>query len=125
MDYDPTTEARQILEAIQSAVDARDHGVLDGLFDDGAVLIGTSASAPDRAAVRAYTEAVVSQPGRLRWDWDDVVPFHVDETSIGFAAFGTVTLDDFREPIRATLFAVGGPGRWRLRQFHGSIPHAG
>jgi hypothetical protein len=76
--------------------------------------------------VRRYLIAVATQPGSLRWDWQEVVPFHHDESSLGFAAFGEIVVSDGtteqRAPIRATLFAVQSPDGWRLRQFHGSIP---
>jgi hypothetical protein len=56
-----------------------------------------------------------------------VVPFHRTEDTVGFAAFGHVVLvvdgSEVRHPIRMTGLAVRRDGGWRLRQFHGSIPH--
>jgi hypothetical protein len=56
-------------------------------------------------------------------------PFHRAEEAVGFAAFGDVVLvedgSEWRKPIRMTGLAVREGGRWRLRQFHGSIPFAG
>lgn len=61
-------DARAVLRTLQELVAARD---LDGLleFFDGGVLIGTSGDGRDRAGVRRYLEAVVGQPGELRWEW--------------------------------------------------------
>jgi SnoaL-like domain len=110
-------------------VDARD---LDGLlefFDESSVLIGTSGDGRDRAGVSRYLEGVVGQPGELRWEGTEVVPFHGAEDAVGFAAFGDVVLaedgSEWRKPIRMTGLAVRDGERWRLRQFHGSIPFAG
>ena len=126
MAADGSADARAVLASLQAAVDGRDVEVLDALFDERAVLIGTSGDARDRDAVRGYLTAIVTQPQSLRWDWDEVVPFHDDGESIGFAAFGEIVVTDGdredRAPIRATLLAVRAPGGWRIRHFHGSIP---
>jgi hypothetical protein len=126
---DGADEARAVLRRLQELVDARD---LDGLlefFDEGSVLIGTSGDGRDRAGVRHYLEGVVSQPGQLRWEWAEVVPFHHTDHAVGFAAFGDVVLvvdgSEWRQPIRMTGLAVRGDGSWHLRQFHGSIAFAG
>lgn len=122
--------ASRLLGAIQSAVDDGDASALRALFDDGAVLIGTGGDARDPDAIARYLTAVSELSGLLRWEWRDVVPFHVAPGELGFAAFGEVVLADGdaaserREPIRATLFAVRADGGWRLRSFHGSIPAA-
>jgi uncharacterized protein (TIGR02246 family) len=126
---DGADEARAVLRTLQELIDARDlDGLLD-LFDEGAVLIGTSGDGRDRAGVCAYIEAVVNQPGELRWEWSEVVPFHHTDAVVGFAAFGDVVLvedgSEWRKPIRMTGLAVREDARWRLRQFHGSIPFAG
>jgi SnoaL-like domain len=75
--------------------------------------------------VAEYLTAVATQPGSLRWEWSEVVPFHEAPDAVGFAAFGDVVVSggdaERRAPIRATLFAVATPDGWRLRQFHGSI----
>ena len=121
-------EARAVLRSLQELIHARD---LDGLLDlyDGEVLIGTSGDGRDSAAVRRYLEAVVGQPGELRWEWAEVVPFHHTDGVVGFAAFGDVVLvengSEWRQPIRMTGLAVRDGRRWKLRQFHGSIPFAG
>ena len=90
------------------------------------MLIGTAGDARDREGVVRYLTAVVTQPGALRWEWQDVVPFHEAEDGLGFAAFGEVVLaeadTEFRAPIRLTVFAVRTADGWRVRQFHGSIP---
>ena len=129
MSGDGAEEAGEVLRLLQALIDARDlDGLLD-LFGDGAVLIGTAGDGRDRAGVRRYLEAVVGQPGELRWEWEEVVPFHRAEGVVGFAAFGDVVLvegdSEWRQPIRMTGLAVRDGERWKLRQFHGSIPYAG
>jgi SnoaL-like domain len=120
--------ARAILGNVQRGVDAGDVEALRRLFDDDAVLIGTSGDARDPDAIARYLAAVAELAGLLRWEWRDVVPFHVAAGELGFAAFGDLVLVDGdaaserREPIRVTLFAVERAAGWRLRQFHGSIP---
>jgi hypothetical protein len=122
-------DAREVLRAPQELVDARDLDGLLELFDESSVLIGTSGDGRDRAAVSRYLEGVVGQPGELRWEWADVVPFHRTDDTVGFAAFGDVVLaengSEWRQPIRMTGLAVRDGERWRLRQFHGSIPFVG
>lgn len=121
-------DAWAVLRTLQELIDARD---LDGLLDffDGGVLIGSSGDGRDRDGVRVYLDAVVQQPGGLRWEWAEVVPFYSTRDVLGFAAFGDVVLvendSEWRKPIRMTGLAVRNGGRWRLRQFHGSIPFAG
>src|SRR3954462_13744005 len=130
-------DARAVLALLQAAVDARDPDALVAMFDDPAVLIGTSGDTRDGAGLRRHPTAVGAQPpargwGRARparapgWDGREVVPFHDEAESLGFAAFGDVVVaeprGEERAPIRATLFAVRRPKGWRIRQFHGSIP---
>ena len=120
------TDPRAILEAIQSAVDARDPDALVDLFDEPAVLIGAAGDGRDRDGLLPYLTAVATQPESLRWEWRQIVPFHRDERSLGFAAFGEIVLSggdgESRAPIRLTVFAVETSTGWRIRQFHGSIP---
>ncbi len=117
-----------MLQTLQDLIDARD---LDGLLDffDGGVLIGSSGDGRDRDGVRRYLDAVVHQPGELRWEWAEVIPFHSTDDALGFAAFGDVVVvendSEWRKPIRMTGLAVRDGGRWRLREFHGSIAFAG
>lgn len=125
-DPDGTDDARAVLQMLQDLIDARD---LDGLLDffDGGVLIGSSGDGRDRDGVRGYLDAVVRQHGRLRWEWAEVIPFHSTGDVLGLAAFGDVVVEnesEWRKPIRMTGLAVRDSGRWRLRQFHGSIPSA-
>jgi uncharacterized protein (TIGR02246 family) len=126
---DGAEEARAVLRTLQELIDARDLDGLLELFAEGSVLIGTSGDGRDRVGVRRYVEAVVGHPGELRWEWMEVIPFHRTEDAVGFAAFGDVVLaeggSELREPIRMTGLAVREAGRWRLRQFHGSIPFVG
>jgi hypothetical protein len=116
-------DARSILATLQAAVDSRDPDRLVELFDEQAVLIGTTADARDRESIRAYVTALAAQPETLRWEWDDMVPFHESPGEVGFAAFGEVVAGELRAPIRVTILAVETPDGWRLRQFHGSIPY--
>src|SRR3954468_13102558 len=126
MSADGSADARAVLAMLQAAVDGRDPDALVALFDDPAVLIGTAGDGRDRDGVRAYLTEVATQPQSLRWDWREVIPFHDEAESLGFAAFGDVVVADARgeerAPIRATLFAVRSAKGWRIRQFHGSIP---
>jgi ketosteroid isomerase-like protein len=119
-------DARSILGALQAAVDARDADGLVALFDESAVLIGTSGDGRNPDALRRYLTAVATQPESFRWEWSEIVPFHRSEDALGFAAFGeiVVTADEGerRDPMRLTVLAVRSADGWRLRQFHGSIP---
>ena len=122
-------EARDVLRKLQELVDARDLDGLLELFEENSVLIGTSSDGRDRAGVRRYLEGVAGRAGELRWEWEQVVPFHRTPDTVGFAAFGDVVVTEngaeWRQPIRMTGLAVRVGERWRLRQFHGSIPFVG
>ena len=85
MTGDGAAEARAVLSRLQVLIDARDLDGLLELFAEGSVLIGTSGDGRDRAGVRRYLEAVVGQPGELRWEWMKVIPFHRTEDTIAFA----------------------------------------
>ena len=123
---DAIEEARTILANLQTAVDAHDVDTLAAVFDDGAVLIGAAGDGRDAEGLRRYVTAVATQAGSLRWEWEEVVPFHQSEGMLGFAAFGEVVVEEGdvvqRAPIRVTIFAVRQANGWRIRQFHGSIP---
>lgn len=108
-------EARELIRALQSALDARDLDALTALFHEDAVLIGTSAHSLDRAAVVAYLAAVVDGDP-FRWELNEFVPHDT-----GFAAFGEIVAGEFRAPFRLTIVADAG----RIRSFHGSFPSAG
>jgi hypothetical protein len=126
MAADPLTEAHAILRTLQVAVDHRELDTLASLFDDPAVLIGTAGDGRNRDTLRRYLAAVATQPESLRWEWREVIPFHEDAGTLGFAAFGEIIISlgsqERRAPIRLTIFAVQTAHGWRLRQFHGSIP---
>jgi hypothetical protein len=126
---DDAEEARAVLRTLQELINARDLDGLLELFAEGSVLIGTSGDGRDPSGVGRYLEAVVAQPGELRWEWAEVVPFHRAAGTVGFAAFGDLVLaengSEWRKPIRMTGLAVREGERWRLRQFHGSIPFGG
>jgi hypothetical protein len=122
---DALAGAREILDAMQARVDGRDPEALIAFFDHG-VLIGASRDGRDAEGLRRYLTVVATQPERLRWDWQEVVPFHESEDSLAFAAFGEIVVasdeGEQRAPIRGTFLAVRGADGWRLRHFHGSIP---
>jgi SnoaL-like protein len=122
-------DAGAVLRTLQELIDARDLEGLLELFDEGSVLIGTSGDGRDRSGILRYLQAVVDQPGALRWEWTEVILFHRADGVVGFAAFGDVVVvedgSEWRKPIRMTALAVREGGRWKLRQFHGSIPYAG
>jgi hypothetical protein len=106
-------DARAIVAALQARIEARDRDALLEMFHEDAVLIGTSAHAPDREAIVAYLTAV-AEGDPFRWELTDVIPFHDD----GFAAFGEIVSGELRAPFRLTIVAVDG----KIRSFHGSIP---
>lgn len=117
------TAARDLLDALQDAVASKDSATLGRVFDDEVVLFGTAAANMDRAQTDAYLARVLSQPGVLRWEWDEVVTLWRSAEVLAFAAVGTVGFDDEpRDPIRLTCVAVSTADGWRLRHFHGSIP---
>ena len=116
-----------MLRSLQAAIDSRDPDTLLSLFaDEPAMLIGTSGDGRTPATRRDYLTAVATQPDRLYWDWQEVIPFYETEDAIGFAGFGDVVViseeGEWRAPIRATLLAVERRDGWRIKQFHGSIP---
>lgn len=115
-------DAGEILRALQAALDARDADRLIALFDEPAMLIGAAGDGRTRDGLVGYLNAVASSDP-FRWEWGEIVPFLESDVSLGFAAFGEIVAGDVRAPIRATIFAIETPNGWRLREFHGSIPH--
>ena len=69
---------------------------------------------------------MATQPGRLLWDWREVIPFYETDELVAFAAFGDIVVTDDigqrRAPIRATVMAAETDTGWRIRLFPGSIP---
>jgi hypothetical protein len=114
--------AHAVLDALQSAIDARDLDALTGLFDEPSVLVGTSGNTVTPQERRSYLNDVISGPAAMRWEWHEVIPVHETETLIALTAFGDIVVTspegEDRSPIR-----IGGT--WRLKQFHGSIPSDG
>src|SRR4051794_14941194 len=127
MTSDAESRSRDVLLALQVAVDSRDPEQLLQLFgDEPAMLIGTGGDGRTPATRREYLTAVATQPARLSWDWQEVTPFFETAGVIGFAGFGDIVVVDNegerRAPIRATLLALETSTGWRIKQFHGSIP---
>jgi ketosteroid isomerase-like protein len=126
MTADRSGDARAILDALQGAVDARDADALIALFDEPAVLIGAAGDGRNREGLRRYLTIVATQPESLRWEWQEIIPFHQSARSLGFAAFGEIVVSngsgERSAPFRLTVFAVRTSSGWRIRQFHGSIP---
>src|SRR3954447_4648423 len=127
MTSDGEARGRAVLRAIQTAVDSRDADELLQLFgDEPAMLIGTGGDGRTPATRRDYLTAVATQPGRLLWDWREVIPFYETDELVAFAGFGDIVVTDDigqrRAPIRATVMAVETDTGWRIRLFHGSIP---
>jgi uncharacterized protein (TIGR02246 family) len=120
---DAVAVAYSILVRLQSALDEADHETLNELFDDDAVLVGSSAHSHGREEIDAYLGAVLTQPS-FRWEWRDVIVFHRDPGALGFTGFGEVVVSadhqEQRAPYRLTLFAVERPGGWVVQHFHGS-----
>lgn len=126
---DPQHVAREILDRLQNAFASKDPVAVAELFDDHIVVFGTAAENLDRAQSDEYVARVFSQPGTVRWGWDQVVPVLSEPDVIVFAVVGTVGFDDAhgqpdgeRDAFRLTCLAVARHGSWRLRHFHGSIP---
>jgi uncharacterized protein (TIGR02246 family) len=123
---DALAVAYSILVRMQSAIDDADHESLSELFDDDAVLIGTSSHTHGREDVDAYVRAVIEQPGTFRWEWRDVVVFHESPGLLGAACFGEIVISgaeqEDRAPFRLTIFAVEQTSGWVIQQFHGSAP---
>jgi uncharacterized protein (TIGR02246 family) len=126
---DPLHVARGILERLQNAFVSKDAAQVAELFDDQLVVIGTAAENLDRAQSDEYVAQVFSQPGTVRWGWDQVVPVLSEPDVVVFVVIGTVGFDDAqgqpageRDAFRLTCVAVARDGTWRLRHFHGSIP---
>jgi hypothetical protein len=124
--HEATEVARRLLRRLQAAIDARDLNSLGGLFDDDALLVGTTAHSKGRREVDEYLSAVLGAPEPLRWEWRDIVIFHEAPGTLGFAGFGEVTVSgpdgNAHAPFRLTALAVERSGAWRFQQFHGSIP---
>jgi len=123
---DAAAMAYSILVRLQSAIEDEDHASLCELFDDEAVLIGTSAHSEGRQEVDAYLAAVLAGPGSFYWEWREVVVFHEGPEALGFTSFGDMVVTGAdgteRAPFRLTVVAVEHPGGWAIRHFHGSIP---
>jgi ketosteroid isomerase-like protein len=121
-----STAAHAVLNDLQSAIDARDLDALTGLFDEPAVLVGTSGHAVTAQERRSYLNGVISGPAAMRWEWREVIPVHETETLIALTAFGDIVVTspdgEDRSPIRVSVVATRVGGTWRLKQFHGSIP---
>ncbi len=126
---DPQQVARDILERLQNAFVSKDPEAVAELFDDQLVVFGTAAENLDRTQSDEYVARVFSQPGTVRWGWDQVVPVLSEPDIVVFGVVGTVGFEDAqgqpdgeRDPFRLTCVAVARHGNWRLRHFHGSIP---
>jgi uncharacterized protein (TIGR02246 family) len=122
---DAVALAYSLLVRLQSAIDDADLATLSDLFDDHAVLIGTSSHSHGREEVDAYLADVLNEPGRFRWEWRDVAVFHQAVGAIGCAAFGELIVtgaeSEDHAPFRVTFTAVDGISGWRFTEFHGSI----
>jgi len=121
--------ARGILDRLQNAFGRKDPAEIAALFDDQLVVIGTAAENLDRTQSDEYVARVFSQPGTVRWGWDQVVPVLSEPDVVVFVVVGTVGFEDAqgqpvgdRDAFRLTCVAVARDGNWRLRHFHGSIP---
>jgi uncharacterized protein (TIGR02246 family) len=129
---DSTDVAHQLLTELQEAVTAKDEERMMALFADEVVLFGTTAANLDRGQTHEYIQAVLAQPGAIRWEFDQVVPVARDGAVLAFACVGSVGFDDAsgepdgeRQPFRLSCVAAHEDGRWRLTHFHGSVPEAG
>lgn len=118
--------AWSILVRLQSAIEDEDHASLSEMFDDEALVIGTSAHSHGRQEVDAFLAAVLAEPGAFHWEWRDVVVFHEGPGVLGFTSFGDLVVSGAEEtdrvPFRLSVLAMEHPGGWAIRQFHGSAP---
>jgi hypothetical protein len=120
---DTERTAREILDQLQDCIAVKDVGRLELLMDDDVALFGTASANLDRTGTMAYLRRVVAQEGVIRWQWEHVKPLVSEPGLLGFAAVGTVGVDDGeRQPFRMTCVAVADNGHWRLRHVHGSVP---
>ena len=122
------SKARSILAELQRRTDARRLDDLVAFFTDDALLIATTVHSRGPAAIRGYLASLLAVPGRILWDYDDVVVYHRGPGELGIAGFGAVVLTDgdevTRVPFRLTVLAVETDDGWQLRMFHGSVPEA-
>jgi uncharacterized protein (TIGR02246 family) len=123
---DAIAMAWSILVRLQSAIEDEDHASLSEMFEDEAVVIGTSAHSRGREELDAYLAAVLAEPGTFHWEWRDVVVFHEAPGVLGFASVGDLVVTGAeqvdRTPFRLSVLSVEHPGGWAIRFFHGSVP---
>jgi uncharacterized protein (TIGR02246 family) len=120
--------AREILAALQAAVDAKDLDGMTELFHVDGVLVGTRLYNPGADAIRAYLrEEVVQMEEALFWDLPDLDVFLRTAEAIGFSGDGQITVtspdgDASHFAFRLTVVAEQGDHGWLIRHFHGSLP---
>jgi ketosteroid isomerase-like protein len=126
MTLDWELAADELLTDLQHRVTERNLPRLLDLFEDPAVLIGTSGDGRTPEARVHYLTGIATQSSALRWAWSEKHLFYESDAALGFAAFGEIIVTDegveARAPIRLTIFAIRTPDGWRIRQFHGSVP---
>lgn len=118
--------ADALLTDLQDRVTERNLPRLLDLFEDPAVLIGTSGDGRTPETRVHYLTDIATQNAALQWAWAEKHLFYESEAALGFAAFGEIIVSEAgieaRAPIRLTIFAIRTPDGWRIRQFHGSVP---
>jgi ketosteroid isomerase-like protein len=126
MTSDWEVAADEVLTELQDRVTARDLPRLLDLFEDPAVLIGTSGDGRTPGSRTQYLASIVTQNAGVQWAWAEKHLFYESDGALGFAAFGEIILTEAeiesRAPFRLTLFVIRAPDGWRIRQFHGSVP---
>jgi|SRR5579863_1472414 len=118
--------ADEVLGVLQQCVTARDRTGLLDLFEDPAVLVGANGDGRTIEGRIQYLTNITEQDAEVRWAWAEKHVFYDTEAAVGFAAFGeiVVTAEGIESclPFRLTLFVSRTDARWRIRQFHGSVP---
>jgi uncharacterized protein (TIGR02246 family) len=118
--------AWQLMRDFQSAASAKDLAAVLDLYTEDAAVLGPGDANFDREAVTRHVEAVLSQPGRVRWDWERIEIVDARPGAITFVALGTGGWEggpgEGTVPYRMSCLIVEDDDRWRFRFQHGAVP---
>jgi uncharacterized protein (TIGR02246 family) len=128
---DPSATAREILADLETRLATKDPIVITEQWADDAVLIGDDANNFTRDEVAGYLRAMAEMAPTVRWSWDQVAAIECAPNVLAISAAGSLSFYDPsgqplapEAPFRLSCVAVHEDGSWRLKQFHGSQPHA-
>ncbi len=128
---DDEATAREILADLETRLATKDPILIAEQWTDDAVLIGDDSNNFTRDEVAAYLEAMAAMAPTVRWLWDQVAAVECAPNVLAISAAGSLSFYDAAGqplapdvPFRLSCVAVQGNGSWRLKQFHGSRPHA-